>query len=58
MRQASVSTLPYNVLPEIGIEASAEADDDERADDVKGAPALLDALLEVGREGDGIDLSL
>ena len=45
-------------LPEVSIEAGAETDDDQCADDVECAPALLNRLLKVCREGDGVHLLL
>ena len=45
-------------LPEVSVEASAEAHDEEGAEDIPYAPALADALFELGGEGDGIDLGL
>jgi len=50
--------IECHCLPEVSIETSTEADDQEGAYDIPDTPAFTDALLEVGREGDGIDLSL
>ena len=54
----SVHILLLSSLPEISIEAAAEAYHEQRAQYIPDAPALTDTLLEVGCEGDSLDLCL
>ena len=54
----TIELCHVSLLPEVIIEAAAESDNNQCAYDIEKAPTLLDGLLEIGREGDGIHLLL